>query len=155
MEIKLFRQRSKYDCGIACLKMISTYYNVAINDYVENVSLNQTLGISIDQLCKIAESLTFKAKAVEISFDSLVATFCSPCIAHINGNHYVIIDKLAGRKSFFRPKNELLHLSIVDPLRGRYRLTEAAFQKIWALHIYESVNTGIIINIIPGAVAKQ
>ncbi len=115
-------QQSSSDCGIACLVMISLYWQkrLSINS-VRNLGDVGRSGTSLSVLAKIAEKLGYVAKPVRATLNALVnATQNNPWIAHWGGDHYVVVYRVQ-RKGVL----------IADPARGKYHLSTEEFLDGW------------------------
>ena len=107
------------DCGPACLKIISKYYNkfIPINE-LHKICETTRLGTSFENLTLGAESIGFKSLAVKISTEELKQAPL-PCILHWENNHYVVLHKI----------NKYYHIS--DPAIGLIKLNEKEFLEKW------------------------
>lgn len=115
-------QQSSSDCGIACLVMISAYWQkrLSINS-VRSLGDVGRSGASLSQLAKIGEKLGYIAKPVRASLSALVSTTQNtPWIAHWGGDHYVVVYRVQ--------RNKVL---IADPARGKYNLSRQEFLEGW------------------------
>ncbi|NBD31396.1 MAG: ATP-binding cassette domain-containing protein, partial [Cyanobacteria bacterium] len=115
-------QQSSSDCGIACLVMISLYWQkrLSINS-VRSLGDVGRSGASLSVLATIAEKLGYVAKPVRASFNGLLnTTGNNPWIAHWGGDHYVVVYRVQ-RKGVL----------IADPAQGKYNLSIEDFLEGW------------------------
>ncbi|WP_186708984.1 ABC transporter transmembrane domain-containing protein [Euhalothece natronophila] len=115
-------QQSSSDCGIACLVMISRYWQKRLSiNFVRRLGNVGRSGTSLSTLAKIAETLGYIAKPVRASLNALqTATEKSPWIAHWQGDHYIVVYRIRGQK-----------VLIADPARGKYTLSRQEFLARW------------------------
>ncbi|AFZ43301.1 bacteriocin-processing peptidase [Halothece sp. PCC 7418] len=115
-------QQSSSDCGIACLVMISLYWDkrLSINS-VRSLGNVGRSGTSLSVLAKVAEKLGYIAKPVRGSLDALVSTIQNnPWIAHWQGDHYVVVYHVQKRR-----------VLVADPARGKFSLSKREFLQGW------------------------
>ena len=115
-------QQSSSDCGVACLVMISRYWQkrFSINS-VRRLGDIGRAGASLSVLAKVAEKLGYVTKPVRASFSALVnTTQNNPWIAHWQGDHYVVVYKVQGNR-----------VLIADPARGKHTLSRQQFIESW------------------------
>lgn len=95
-----YKQIDKLDCGPTCLKIVSKYYKKIIEptDYVDR-KIYSNEGISIFNLCQIAEKIGFRTDAVEININQL-NSIEKPIILHWSNNHYVVLYKKKDNKYY-------------------------------------------------------
>ena len=113
-------QQSSSDCGAACLAMVSHYWGkrFSINSLRELAGIGRS-GASLKSLAKAAESLGYEARPVRASLSSLVDQ-SNPWIAHWQGDHYVVINKIKGDRVW-----------VADPARGKRLLSRQEFLAGW------------------------
>jgi len=115
-------QHSSSDCGVACLVMISRYWqkHLSINSVRRLGEIGRS-GASLSVLAKVAEKLGYITKPVRASFRALVnTTQNNPWIAHWQGDHYVVVYRVKGNRIF-----------IADPARGKQNLSRQQFLESW------------------------
>lgn len=115
-------QQSSSDCGIACLVMISRYWDKRLSiNWVRSLGNVGRSGASLSTLAKVAEKLGYFAKPVRASLNALVnTTGNNPWIAHWGGDHYVVVYRVQRQR-----------VLIADPARGKYSLSTQAFLEGW------------------------
>jgi ATP-binding cassette subfamily B protein len=113
-------QQSAADCGPTSLAMIFQYWGKRLSiNTLRNLTGVGRSGASLKNLGKIAERLGFHARPVRASLNSLIAQK-NPWIAHWQGDHYVVVYKVADNK-----------LLVADPARGKRLLTRQEFVAGW------------------------
>jgi ATP-binding cassette, subfamily B, bacterial len=117
-----FKQLDSQDCGFACLKMISKYYNVNIsnNNPVFLESNLQKQGISITNLSDVANDLGYDTMIVKLDFNKMVENAVFPCIFFWNQNHFIIVYKVTINKVY-----------VSDPAFGKTTYSKKDFIKGW------------------------
>lgn len=86
-----FNQTGNFDCGIACIRMIAQYYEIAFEKYRLESSLLDKY-TSMRMLCDLLLSIEIRSKAFEVSIKQL-ENKCktNPAILHWNKNHFIVI----------------------------------------------------------------
>lgn len=109
------------DCGPACLRMIARYHGRRCSlRYLRDKSCVTREGTSLLGLSEAAAAIGFKARSVLASGEYLAADAPLPCIVHWEGDHFVVLYKIAG-DGFY----------IADPAYGRARFSREAFLSRW------------------------
>lgn len=91
------RQKHSYDCGPACLAMISKYYNKCME--LSEISLlahTDYQGTNIINMCNVCKQMGVLAMAIKISKAAFYEDFTLPCIAQVykgTNQHFVVIYK--------------------------------------------------------------
>lgn len=122
--MKHFIPHDSIDCGPSCLRMISHHYGKSYSlSYLRGLCDMNREGVSLYSLRIASEKIGFTTDAVEISLTYLSTKAKLPCILFWDGNHYVVLYKINGkRKNCFY---------IVDPSAGKIRLAEDNLRKYW------------------------
>ncbi len=119
------------ECGTTCLAMIFRYYGFYnVRNLLAELAQVSTEGTDLYTLSEIAENMGFDTDGYELSFDHL-SEIRLPCIAHFDGNHFVVVFKQSDR-----------FVWIADPAFGKDKLTRAEFEERW---------NGIVLNLVPQA----
>ncbi|QGN22318.1 peptidase domain-containing ABC transporter [Elizabethkingia anophelis] len=127
-------QKTKYECGLVCLKIIAKFYSRDFDKSNYKSYINeQKGGVSIYDLRNIAESEDFKTDTFTCKLTK-IKDLKRPIIAIVNQHHYVVIYKYK--------KN---HFYISDPQKGIYKIHYDKLKSIFESH----TNGGIIITIAP------
>ncbi|HEY3997228.1 MAG TPA: peptidase domain-containing ABC transporter, partial [Candidatus Xenobia bacterium] len=120
------RQHDASDCGAASLGMILRYYGASVSlsrlRDMANVSRD---GASLMSLCRAAETLGFEARGLRLSLDEVGRLTC-PAIVHWEGNHYVVLYQIKGRR-----------VVLGDPAVGIRHVSTDEFEKKWTGHVLE------------------
>jgi ABC-type bacteriocin/lantibiotic exporter with double-glycine peptidase domain len=115
--VPLVLQASNAECGMACLAMVLGYYGYRASvRELRDVCEPGRDGISAGALVRAARRLGMEAAGYRFTPQAL-QTLTYPAIAHWEGNHFVVVEKVTSR-----------HIDIVDPAMGRRRLTRAEFE---------------------------
>lgn len=110
------------DCGAACLKMITKYYekNIAIEIIREKSFINK-IGVSLLGISDAAESLEMHTLVAKISYDTLAEEAPLPCIVYWKDKHFFIVYKI---------KNDIVY--IADPAaHGLLTMSKKEFLEGW------------------------
>lgn len=101
--------------------MVSAYHGRDTTaDEVRNLAGVPYGDLSILALSRAAEQLGFRTLSLKLSSDELNDQIQFPAIAHTQGQHYVVVERMTSR-----------HVFIADPAYGQYRLPMATFQRRW------------------------
>jgi ATP-binding cassette, subfamily B, bacterial len=129
------KQLGSMDCGPACLKMVSQFYNLNIHiSTLRDLCNTSRLGTNIGDIIYAAENIGFKASAFKTTVGYLTKTQPFPCIVHWRKNHYVVLYQIRG-KSYI----------VGDPAYGIIKLPEEKFLKNWS----ENNEKGIVVLLEP------
>jgi ABC-type bacteriocin/lantibiotic exporter with double-glycine peptidase domain len=114
------KQAGFMECGTTCLAMVFKYYGYYdIRGFLTERAGVNTEGIDLYTLSELAEGFGFETDGYKLGFENLKEVQL-PCIAHYEGNHFVVIYKANANKVW-----------IADPAIGRYELTKDEFLKRW------------------------
>lgn len=120
-KIKLVKQPDTMDCGPACLKMISTYYNLPLSlDRARQLCDKGQQGVSLLGIMKAAEHLGFKTLPAKVSVDTLISHVSSPCILHWGRDHFVVLHEIRKNK-----------IGIADPKGAIVYFEREDFKRFW------------------------
>ncbi|WP_447642071.1 MULTISPECIES: cysteine peptidase family C39 domain-containing protein [Chitinophagaceae] len=91
MSFPFYKQLNAMDCGPTCLRMVAKHYC----KYFSADTLRRKMGYSKDGvsllgISETAESIGFRTRGVQISFDQL-KNVPLPTILHWNQNHFVVL----------------------------------------------------------------
>jgi len=118
-------QRDSMDCGAACLKVISKYYDKSISlQYLRDLCHITKNGVSLLGISDAAESIGFRTLGVKITWDQLRIDANLPCIIHWKQQHFIVVLKI--RRKF--RKNIVV---VYDPSIGELEYNEDTFKKSW------------------------
>jgi ATP-binding cassette subfamily C protein len=117
------RQHSEEDCGAACLASIAKAYGKTFTlAHVREAVGTGQLGTTLLGLKRGAETLGFKARAVQVQPESLssIRTFPLPAIVHWKGCHWVVLYQQRGKQ-----------FVIADPAVGIRYLSQPELRSGW------------------------
>lgn len=123
-EFPFFSQKSNYDCGPACLKMVLDYYGTKFKyeDILSLANMSDT-GISMYELNVTAKILGLKSEGVSLNFSDLFSNIELPCIIHWYKKHYVVLP----------PQEEpQKSITIINPSTGKQNVTIEEFLEGWS-----------------------
>ncbi|NAW51605.1 ATP-binding cassette domain-containing protein [Elizabethkingia argentiflava] len=130
LRFPFYRQLDSQDCGLACLRMISKYYNVDISNsnsvLVDSNLLKQ--GITISDLDKTSNRLGFNTLVVRLDFESTVENAPLPAIFFWNQNHFIVVYKITSKKVY-----------VADPAFGKTVYSKKNFIKGWTQQKEEGI----------------
>lgn len=117
----VFIQSDRFDCGPACLKMISDFYGKKIS--VEQIRYYCKIspdGVSGTNLINASEDLGFHSLPATINYKTLLEEAPLPCIVFWRDRHYVIVYKIKKNKIY-----------ISDPVYGLIVYSKNDFLRAW------------------------
>ena len=79
-KFKLVKQLEGFDCGLACLCMITKYYGRNCSLRTLNNENKIGFGININKLIDVAESLGSRTLGLQIPFEKLATKVIYPCM---------------------------------------------------------------------------
>ncbi len=125
MAIKYIRQYDEKDCGPACLAMISQFYGKRVSiPRLREYAKTDKLGTNLYGLIQAGKKIGIELTGVQANSIDDLKESQFPIMAHIINqqgyNHYIIIEKIEGDT-----------LYIVDPAKGKYKLSSHEFSKLW------------------------
>lgn len=112
-----FIQQMEYsECGLACLAMLLNYYrhHIDLNQLREEYPAPRG-GYSLFNLVEIAHSKQLETEAFRSDAEDLKQLHL-PAIIHWEGKHFILLEKVHARS-----------YTIIDPAKGRQRITEDEF----------------------------
>ena len=133
--LPFIRQRDATECGTTCLAMIFKHYGLYnIQPMLRKAGGVGADGTSLYALSELAETFGFTSDGYQLTYDTL-ADVHLPCIAHYQGNHFVVVYKVT--------KTDVW---IADPGYGKDKLSREEFEARW---------NGIILTLEPTAEVFQ
>lgn len=125
MKVKYIQQYDEKDCGPTCLAMISQYYGKKVSiPKLREYSKTDKLGTTIYGLVEAGNKIDLDLTGAEANSLNELNDVNFPLIAHVinqNGlDHFLIIEKI---------KQNTIY--IVDPAKGKYKLSKKEFVDIW------------------------
>lgn len=135
------------DCGVACLKMIASYYGKEYSiDELREKCFTTCEGVSLLSISEAAEQLGFKTRGGRFSFEQLVHKAKLPCIIHWNQNHFVVVHKVNHGSLLNKHRIEI---SVADPAMGNITYAEKEFKEHWISTKMDGTDRGIILVLEP------
>lgn len=135
--VRLRHQSGMSDCGAACLAMILDYYGAprTVNDVADDLAVGRD-GTTALALVKAARGYGLEVRAFGRPAESIVGGHTMlPALVHWEHNHFVVVDRVTAR-----------HVLVVDPSRGRQRLTHDDFAERYS---------GVVLEFAAGDVAGK
>lgn len=113
------RQLDEMDCGPAALRMVCAFHGRRFSQSrVRKLCDIARGGVNLEGMTRAARTLGFDALPVKLPFTRWKREAPLPCIAHWNGDHFVVVVSVDDRS-----------VSIADPAVGIRRLGEAEFRR--------------------------
>lgn len=108
------------DCGPACLHMLCRYYGKYVDiERIRRLTGAGRAGISAFDFTAAAEKLQLKCQTFRLTFDEMNKFMPLPCIAHWNGNHFIIVYRIRRARVYVAdPAIGLLSYSITEFIAG-------------------------------------
>jgi ATP-binding cassette, subfamily B, bacterial len=117
----IYRQLDLMDCGPTCLRMVAQYYGKHFTlDTLRHKSQFSKEGVSLLGISDAAESIGFRTRGIQLSFEELIKDAPKPCIIHWDQQHFVVLVK-ADKKE----------ISVADPAKGLVAYNQKEFVKHW------------------------
>ncbi len=115
-QVPELRQMSEVECGLACLAMILGYYGrkTSISELRTHYGVGRD-GISALGIVRAARAYGMRVRGVSLQQNDFRFVKL-PAIVHWEFNHFLIVERWSRT-----------HVNVVDPARGRYRLTYDEF----------------------------
>ncbi|MEM6804174.1 MAG: peptidase domain-containing ABC transporter [Bacteroidota bacterium] len=114
------KQRGMMECVTTCLAMIFKYYGFYnIQRVLGQLARVDTQGTNLYTLSQLASKFGFKTEGYQLEYKYLME-IPLPCIAHYEGNHFVVIYKATHDQIW-----------IADPAFGKDCISREAFEGKW------------------------
>lgn len=138
------RQRDLMDCGPTCLQMIARHYGryLRLEQLRERSFITRT-GVSLLGISEAAEELGFHTIGGKVCLVDLLEEGVLPCIAHWNGNHFVVIYDIK------KIKGDSYQIFVADPALGKVTYNHQEFEQCWHSSIEDGVSYGIVLLLEP------
>ena len=115
--VPFIRQLDAKDCGPSALGMICAFHGRRVPPpLLRDLCGIAKTGVNLEGLTAAAAKLDLRAIAVSLPFDRLRSQAPLPCIAHWQGNHFVVVEAIHEKD-----------VEIVDPEIGRLRISHQEF----------------------------
>ena len=96
-----YKQLDAMDCGPSCLRMIAKFYGKSYSlEYLRSRAYITNRGVSLLGISDAAESIVFRTKGYRLTWEDLRDEVPLPCIVHWKQKHFVVVHKIALKKSF-------------------------------------------------------
>lgn len=131
------------DCGPTCLQMIAKFYGryYRLETLRERCAISRT-GVSLLGISEAAESLGFHTLGAKVRFEELIEEKLTPCIAHWNKCHFVVIYDI-------RSTQEGVTIYVADPSLGKCVYTKEEFCHYWHSSVEDDAPHGVILALEP------
>lgn len=114
--IPLVLQMSNADCGAACLVMVLRHFGDRVGLHeVREVCAAGRDGVSAAAIVRAGKAYGLQFKGYQ-STPEMIESLRLPVIAHWDSDHFVVVERVTEH-----------HVTVLDPARGRLRLTRAEF----------------------------
>lgn len=125
-KVPFIEQMNQTECGIACISMISAYYenHISLFKIREEIG-NGRDGNSLMEILHIAKHLNFDARWVKCKPTALTS-ISLPAILYWDNKHYVVIEKIKNDKYY-----------ILDPSDRRKSLSQSEFNKYFTGYVLQ------------------
>jgi ATP-binding cassette subfamily B protein len=137
-----YKQIDQFDCGPACLKMISKFYGRNFNpEHLRHVCNITPDGITVKSLMNGAEALGFQTVPAYITYQVLAEEAPLPCIAYWRDRHFLVV---------YHVDKDSVH--VADPSHGLIKYSKQEFMQAWQNNTKATDETqGIVILLEPTA----
>jgi len=140
MSYPFVRQYDAMDCGPACISMVARWHGKRISlETIRRRAFITREGVSFLGLKTAGESIGFRVAGVKIPFAELSVKAPLPCIVHWQQNHFIVVNKIAGKRVW-----------VSDPALGRVRMTADEFLKGWSADSNDDKHAGMALFLEPG-----
>lgn len=124
------------DCGPFCLLYISEFYGKSFDvEFLRKECGASAGGVSMLAINRTATKVGYNTHAYKLDFETLSSNGMCPCIAYVDGNHFVVILRIS--------KN---YVKLYDPAIGVIKIVKNDFVKRWLL---TETNVGYILKCEP------
>ncbi len=145
MLFPFYKQLDAKDCGPACLRMIAKHYgkNYSLQTLREKSFITRE-GVSLLGISDAAEAIGMRTMGVSISYEKLIEETPLPCIAHWKQKHFIVIYKIAKKKTLlsFRRGSGGEVIYVADPAHGLIKYTKQEFLDNWLSTKKQGENKG-------------
>jgi ATP-binding cassette, subfamily B, bacterial len=124
------RQMSEVECGLACLTMVFNYYGsgISLSELRTRCGVGRD-GLSALEIVRTARDHGLRVRAISLQRNDF-RFVALPAIVHWEFEHFMVVERWSRG-----------HVDVVDPARGRCRLTQDEF---------DAGFTGVVIMLEPG-----
>jgi ATP-binding cassette, subfamily B, bacterial len=120
-EFPLYIQKTRYESGPSCLKMIFEFYNkkIPIDSINKVAKLNFVDGTNLLDLSETVEHFGLKSLGVKLEYDQLQQAPL-PAMLFWDNNHFVVL---------YKKEKDTMY--IADPALGRIKYSKKEFCEHW------------------------
>lgn len=130
-----YQQLDAMDCGATCLRMIARYFGRYYSlEYLRELTYMGKQGVSLLGISDAAEHIGLQSLAVKTSYERLARDIPTPCIAHWNQDHFVVVYRVNKKYAW-----------IADPGAGRFKLTREEFMENWVSDTEDGEKLGVLL----------
>lgn len=117
--LKPYLQLEYSDCGMACIRMICSYYGWKVPvGYLRDLIDYNRLGMSISELKRVMVELGFDCEVIKVRMRD-IGRMPKPAILFWKQRHFVVLEEYLPKKDKYR---------IVDPAEGRLTVSAEDFE---------------------------
>jgi ATP-binding cassette, subfamily B, bacterial len=139
-KIIFFKQPNQMDCGMTCIRMITTTYGKKVSlSYLYKIVSATNSGTNLFVLKTAAEKIGFEATPMQMELENL-HTIPLPAILHWNKNHFVVLYNIKKKKGSCM-------YTIADPASGIVSYSKQEMKNQWISN--KKDNTGLILILNP------
>lgn len=124
MKFPFYQQLESNDCGIACIRMICSFYgkDYSLNQIKRECEITK-LGITVSDIVNYCDKFGLNCLPVKCEINKIIS-IPIPIILHWRQNHFVVLYKISkkGAETFYH---------IADPSFGKIKLTKREMQQQW------------------------
>ncbi len=136
----IYKQLDAMDCGPTCLRMIAKYYGKTYSlQSLRGRSYITNRGVSLMGISDAAESIGFRTKGFQLTWEQLRDEVPLPCIIHWRQCHFIVIYNIKGKR-----KNTE-QIQIADPAKGLITYNKDEFISGWYTTNKDCKNKGTVL----------
>lgn len=95
--VKPILQSEANECGLACLAMIANYHRHDVDlTYMRTLFPLSRSGMTLANIVEVAGSLSLDAQGYGLANVGELANLSLPALLHWQGNHFVVLERIAG-----------------------------------------------------------
>ena len=135
---KFYEQYDAMQCGVACLRMVCTYYGCDYSfNFLSKYCHPTTEGVSLLGIIDAATKLGLQTECNRLTLSQLCDKKM-PCILHWNQNHFVVLYKIKNNKYY-----------VADPGKGKVIYEKSDFDVNWSQLDCHGISKGIALFLSP------
>jgi ATP-binding cassette subfamily B protein len=132
-DFRVIMQPNAQYCGPACLKMVTDhllYRRHSLEKIAKLCKTDEIEGTNAYNLTKAAEDLGLRSLVIKIDYKTLLKDVPLPCIAHWQGNHFVVIYNISKDSVW-----------VADPSIGKKAYNKETFCEFWQQSDVDSMSS--------------